>query len=390
MGNPNYVQAFLSYAHDDAAVDSWLLPELTDRLEKLVLQKIGKGDFKIEYDRGLLRTGDDWESKIISTVKSSHLFLVPFSGLWVTSNYCQLERAAFQPKHQGLPDYGTGYCGLLLAEEEICDTDKDKDGVQASLAIKNLYQWIRTSNGKALGGVTEPERDEALRRLADDIAKKVRAIRSAANSNEPTSRVKAKSATARRPATPIDEFGTGDKQLVVRGDANGGTLLGNFDFSDRYCIEDQSARIDFCIRQAELALDFPGARMAAVDALRADDCPHKIFRPNGAGTGHLTVLLNPKDSTHLRGQVFEPTSGNWLAEIASIKGPFDVDVAKARLAFRVSLEHLEVHEQPDANPTAQTVNQIEALLGVLIAKNLTTDVTPHRVAYNVEIEDERL
>jgi hypothetical protein len=388
METQNYVQAFLSYAHDDAAVDSWLLPDLTDRLEKLVLQKVGKGNFKIEYDRGLLRTGDDWESKIIGIVQSSHLFLVPFSAIWVTSKYCQLERAAFQPKHQGLPDYGTGYCGLLLADTEIGDTDEAE--VKASLAIKDRFQFIRAKNGQPLGRVTAPERDEALRRLADDIAKKVTAIRSAANSNEAKGRAETKSSTVPRPATPIDEFGTGDKQLVVHGDISSSAVLGNFDFSDRYSIEDASTRIDFCLRQAELTLDFPGAQLVASDALRANDCPHQVFRPNGALKGQLTVLLNPKDSGHLRGQVFEPTSGNWLAEIASIKGAFDVNVATARLAFRVSLEHLAVHDQPDVNPTAQTINHVETLLGILIAKNLSNDAAPHRVTYNVEIEDGRL
>jgi hypothetical protein len=100
---PDRFQAFFSYAHADAELDPGLFEAFSTELEQRASALLVNGDIHIWRDTKNIRTGQQWDARIVEALRNSHLMIVMLSPNWLQSDYCRKEYQIFEEVEKSLP-----------------------------------------------------------------------------------------------------------------------------------------------------------------------------------------------------------------------------------------------------------------------------------------------
>ncbi|MGA8616299.1 MAG: toll/interleukin-1 receptor domain-containing protein [Xanthobacteraceae bacterium] len=111
MPNGRIFKAFFSYARHDAVTDPELIPAYTTALENRVNAKIVNAHFAIWCDKEGLRTGDRWDTRIETELRSADVLIVLLTPRWIESDYCRKEAGVW--KAVGI------WCGAISSNMKV-------------------------------------------------------------------------------------------------------------------------------------------------------------------------------------------------------------------------------------------------------------------------------
>ena len=96
-------QAFFSYAHADAKINSALYEAFSNELQDRASALFANTRVEIWRDTDDIRTGEKWDARIEQALRKSQLLIVMLSPKWLESDYCRKEYLIFQEVEKSLP-----------------------------------------------------------------------------------------------------------------------------------------------------------------------------------------------------------------------------------------------------------------------------------------------
>ncbi len=96
-------QAFFSYAHADAKINSALYEAFSNELQDRASALFANTRVEIWRDTDDIRTGEKWDPRIEQALHKSQLLIVMLSPKWLESDYCRKEYSIFQEVEKSLP-----------------------------------------------------------------------------------------------------------------------------------------------------------------------------------------------------------------------------------------------------------------------------------------------
>lgn len=180
--------AFMSYSRLDDQNDFGLITRLYDRLSRAVQAQIGK-PFEIFIDHNDIKTGEDWQRRIVESLNAATFFIPVVSPSFLQSEQCRNELKCFLKREARLerkdlifPIY---YLGKHLFEGPFQDdpdlpreTNHTICELRGELASHQWLDW-RTLRFEPMEG---PAVRRALAKLAEHIESALRRTSNAAKS----------------------------------------------------------------------------------------------------------------------------------------------------------------------------------------------------------------
>ena len=273
MPNGRIFKAFFSYARHDAVTDPELIPAYTTALENRVNAKIVNAHFAIWCDKEGLRTGDRWDTRIETELRSADVLIVLLTPRWIELDYCRKEYEIFE-KTEAEREIGEYVVPILVRPIE-------KQEKYFSAGQKDVYERVKsrqyqTAIATEFMKLSEAERTAFIDKIADDIEGMIerRRVLSAGvdTANQPVVRARrAKELDPKAQDYEKVDFVT-DGEVVLNRPTNHAQrdVLAHVGFIERLYVQGKRGRVEFGVRRAFVSISNHGTgSISRIDELKA-------------------------------------------------------------------------------------------------------------------------
>lgn len=405
------IQAFLSYARDDAKYDINLISPLAVKFVHLVNQRFSGYHFKLFVDTSL-QPGDAWKKTLLDNIPRSKILIILYSGIWLNREFCRFELEEFCKAHGEeigqLAQIITIPIARIeaIASEQLRNTDR----------YVKQFQWASDPTSQPYGELNEAERLKFVGDLVNKLAPKLRDhfdnLSKPAQTNQQGGEMMSPPIYRSRQrqrvndnVEPID-FRTHSiirtrKAAFDDSDSDFKPLLVRLDFAPKAYLNYDDSRygamnILFGIRRAWLR----GSLKNGVAIRRSRDIEvsggsrYQYHSSNCVGSDpYFELAILPAASEETLGDAALPartdTSDNYWSEVAKV--PVNTDSENLNLDIGYSVDLIDIHIQSEAIDrfNEQTKSKLHAILSIattnILLKTDENSLQSNRVSYPIPI-----
>jgi len=383
---PKTFTAFFSYAHIDAKADPQLLKWFTEELAVQVRAAITKAFFKVWHDKEGVRTGEDWNDRLMQEVCAADVLIVLMTPRWLSSEFCRKEFMTFEKIETAR---GVGRYIVPILWREI-DTEKHAfDHEETALLERLKTRQFKPVTAKDFGAAAKAKRVKLIKEIAEDIAGMIMRLQklAARPAMAPSPRPRGRSAD-------LDAHNFADYQFARNAEVtmkpSGGErhVYAQVDFHDRMFIESDSGRVEFGVRRAvlEIANKGPG-KLARAEYLRGARSSSAYYLTPKEGRDLIAVSIDAQDRPSLGELALPPGPGDNYWSLVAVATP-DVRAEKieARMTISLTSEGIYLADVQAGKVSPKARSQIEAILAVA-AERHASNKTARRLGQSIEVTE---